>query len=66
MLRTFQMLLVSNSCPPERGDNPRALAARGLSYVQVDVTILYHLDQCRLCTCTFEDILTVVCGSTSL
>ena len=40
---------ISNSytmgCPPERGDNPRALAS-GLSYVQVDkhgITILYHL-----------------------
>ena len=32
------------SCPPVRGDNPRALAS-GLSYVQVDIhgiTILYH------------------------
>ena len=31
------------ACPPERGDNPRALAS-GLSYVQVDkhgITILY-------------------------
>ena len=37
------------SCPPVRGDNPRALA-RGLSYVQVDkhgITILYHLHQSR-------------------
>ena len=36
-------------CPPVRGDNPRALAS-GLSYVQVDkhdITILYHLHQCR-------------------
>ena len=36
------------SCPPVRGDNPRALAS-GLSYVQVDkhgITILYHLHQC--------------------
>ena len=40
------------SCPPVRGDNPRALAS-GLSYVQVDkhdITILYHLYQCRPCT----------------
>ena len=40
-------------CPPVRGDNPRALAS-GLSYVQVDkhgITILYHLHQCRPCTC---------------
>ena len=40
------------SCPPVRGDNPRALAS-GLSYVQVDkhgITILYHLHQCRPCT----------------
>ena len=40
------------SCPPVRGDNPRALAS-GLSYVQVDthgVLILYHLHQCRPCT----------------
>ena len=39
-------------CLPVRGDNPRALAS-GLSYVQVDkhgITILYHLQQCRLCT----------------
>ena len=39
-------------CPPERGDNPRALAS-GLSYVQVDkhgITIFYHLYQCRPCT----------------
>ena len=38
-------------CPPVRGDNPRALAS-GLSYVQVDkhdITILYHLHQCRPC-----------------
>ena len=38
--------------PPVRGDNPRALAS-GLSYVQVDkhdITILYHLHQCRPCT----------------
>ena len=38
-------------CPPERGDNPRALAS-GLSYVQVDkhgITILYHLHQCTPC-----------------
>ena len=47
---------ISNSytmgCPPVRGDNPRALAS-GLSYVQVDkhdITILYHLHQCRPCT----------------
>ena len=35
------------SCPPVRGDNPRALA-RLLSYVQVDedgITILYRLHQ---------------------
>ena len=40
------------SCPPVRGDNPRALAS-GLSYVQVDkhgITILYHLHQCSPCT----------------
>ena len=39
-------------CPPVRGDNPRALAS-GLSYVQADkhdITILYHLHQCRPCT----------------
>ena len=48
--------MTSNSytmgCPPVRGDNPRALAS-GLSYVQVDkhdITILYHLHQCRPCT----------------
>ena len=38
------------TCPPVRGDNPRALAS-GLSHVQVDkrgITILYHLHQCRL------------------
>ena len=38
-------------CPPERGDNPRALVS-GLSYVQVDkhgITILYHVHQCRPC-----------------
>ena len=47
---------ISNSytmgCPPERGDNPRALAS-GLSYAQADkhdITILYHLHQCRPCT----------------
>ena len=42
----------SMSCPPVRGDNPRALAS-GLSYVEVDkhgITILYHLHQCRPCT----------------
>ena len=36
-------------CPPVQGDNRRALASR-LSYVQVDnhdITILYHLHQCR-------------------
>ena len=50
------LLLLSNSyamsCPPVRGDNPRALAS-GLSYVQVDkqgITILCHLYQCRHCT----------------
>ena len=40
------------SCPPVRGDNPRALVS-GLSNVQVDkhgITILYHLNQCRPCT----------------
>ena len=40
---------LSSSCPPVRGDNPRA-SARGLSYVQVDkhgITIVYHLHQCR-------------------
>ena len=39
----------TKGCPPERGDNPRALTS-GLSYVQVDkhsITILYHLHQCR-------------------
>ena len=39
-------------CPPERRDNPRALAS-GLVYVQVDkhgITILYHLHQCITCT----------------
>ena len=39
-------------CPPVRGDNQRALAS-GLSYAQVDkhdITILYHLHQCRPCT----------------
>ena len=39
-------------CPPERVENPRALASR-LSYVQADkhgITILCHLHQCRLCT----------------
>ena len=42
---------LSSSCPPVRGDNPRA-SARGLSYVQVDkhgITIVYHLHQCRHC-----------------
>ena len=49
-------LVTSNSytmgCPPVRGDNPRALAS-GLSYVHEekhDITILYHLHQCRPCT----------------
>ena len=40
------------TCPPVRGNNPRALAS-GLSYVQVDkhgITILYHLHQCGHCT----------------
>ena len=44
-------------CPPVRGDNPRALAS-GFSYVQVDIhdiSILYHLHQCR--PCTSRDIL---------
>ena len=42
-------------CPPVRGDNPRALAPSGLSYVQVDthgITILYHLHQCIYRPCT--------------
>ena len=50
------MFTLSNSytigCPPVHGDNPRALAS-GLSYVQVDkhdITILYHMHQCRSCT----------------
>ena len=52
---TYITLLSSSytmGCPPERGDNPRALAS-GLSYVQVDehgITILYHVHQCRPCT----------------
>ena len=53
---TFPIMKLSNSytmaCTPVRGDNPRALAS-GLSYVQVDkhdITILYHLHQCRPCT----------------
>ena len=33
-------------CPHVHGDNPRALAS-GLSYVKVDLPILYQLDQCR-------------------
>ena len=36
-------------CPPIRGDNARALAS-GYSYVKVekhDITISYHLHQCR-------------------
>ena len=40
------------ACPPVRGDNPRALTS-GLSYVHVDrhdISILYHLHQCRPCT----------------
>ena len=39
-------------CPPEHGDNPRALASR-LSYVRVEkrcITILYHLHQCIPCS----------------
>ena len=39
-------------CPPERGDDPRALAS-GLSYVQVDkhgISILYHQHQYSPCT----------------
>ena len=39
------------ACPPERGDNPRAVAS-GLSYLQVDkhgILILYHLNQYRPC-----------------
>ena len=39
-------------CPPEREDNPQALAS-GLAYVQVDkhgITILYHPCTCRPCT----------------
>ena len=45
------------ACPPVRGDNPQTLAS-GLSYVQVDthdITILYHIQQCR--PCTSRDIL---------
>ena len=39
--------------PTLRGDNPRALEASGLSYVQVNkhsISILYHLHQYRPCT----------------
>ena len=55
-VNVIKQYLLSNSytmdCPPVRGDNPRALAS-GLSYVHVDkhdLTILYHLHQCRPCT----------------
>ena len=37
-------------CQPVSGDNPRALVS-GVSYVQLGkhgITILYHLNQCRL------------------
>ena len=35
VLAWCSMLLHTMSCPPVRGDNPRALAS-GLSYVQVE------------------------------